>query len=400
MIVLIFQAVGKGINVKLRRLLVFFFTIVWFIGILFATKPEISIITSAATPRIHLWSADETTHWLTLVNYNHEIGSRLQINSSFEYGSEHEYLRNPFRVYLLDAKFKLKNQNLSFGRLSYWSGLVNLRFDGVNYNYKNQSLGNLTVASGFDAVYDFSDTTWTDFPVVLLAWSKGSSDKKVGITYWQEYFDKDVHTFSGGQWTLAFFGIRYTQQFAYDLTESRIQSFRSHITKRLGKHYLTLGARQRRFMVKEVFQWIDKPINMPVSVYLSMKTISSKELMILSQISHRLSTNGTTYAHSTIMFKNYSCTALYGNYRGNTLLGGQLGYQKKLTSTLKCGVKLELNALNMADDVIEPIQSKGSYGWIGWSPKESISLRLFYRYASNEYYTVDGRGGLTIHVAL
>ncbi|NIA18684.1 MAG: hypothetical protein GWO85_01150 [Simkaniaceae bacterium] len=368
--------------------------------ITFAAKPNISIITSAITPRIHLWSAEENTHWLTLINYKQEMGSIFQLNSSFEVGSVDEYLRNPLRVYLFSAKLKLKNNNLSFGRLSYWSGLVSLRFDGFKVDYKNKFFGNITVASGFDAVYDFSDTTWMDYPVVLLSWSKGSRNKKIGLTYWQEYFGKDVHTFTGVQWTQELFGFRYSQQFAYDLTGNRIQSYRTHIAKNFGKHYTSLGVRQRRFMVKEVFPWVDESVQMPSTLYISVKSIYSKTLMVWSQFSFRLGDNGTTYAHSTILFRDASLTALYGGYNGSTLLGGQIGYRKTLTSSLKCGIKLEFNALDMADNIIEPVKSKGSYGWIGWSPKESVSIRLFYRYASNKYYTVDGRGGMTIHVAL
>ena len=100
------------------------------------------------------------------------------------------------------------------------------------------------------------------------------------------------------------------------------------------------------------------------------------------------------------LYQKYTMTLLYADYGTSTLIGGQLGYQRKLTDAIKAGVKLEMNALSVADDLIEPVQSKGSNGWVEWSPIDTISLRVFYRYATNEYYTVDGRGGVTIHVAL
>ncbi len=367
---------------------------------LIVAKPAVSISASAVTPRMHMWSEEDQLHWLTLVNYNQNLGKKLQVRSSFEVGSEHEYLENPFRIYLLDARLNLKSHTLGIGRQTYWSGLTQLRFDGIKLDFQSKKIGSITMATGYDAVIDFSDTTWLDYPVTLLTWGKTMGTKKLGTVYWQEYFDQDVHTFTGFQFSERMDHLGILGQFAYDLTEDRVHTYKIDISHRNGSTVMRAGIRQKRFMVKQVYHWAADPVSLPATFYTTYQTLLSNDKIFWNQLAYRMGTSGTLYMQSTVMMKKIGVTGLLGSRNENLLIGGQLRYTSSLSSSIKWGSQLELNAITMGDDIVEPIQSTGFYSWIGWSPSNTISCRLFYRFISNPYYSVDGRGGVTVYVAL
>ena len=267
---------------KSKYIKLFIFGIICLITCTYASKPNISVLTSAASPRMHMRSLEDETHWFTLINYEQQFNSLFSLQSSFEYGSEHLFLENPFRVYLFSAKIAHKNHSFELGRVSHWSGLFNFRFDGLKINLNAKSLGRLTVGGGNKSRYDFSGKS--EQTVLMASWSIMYDNKKGEISYWQDYFDTNVHTLAGMQWTLNLLGISYNQQFSYDLSEFRVHSYRTYLSKRFGKYSTALGVRQRRLMIDEIYSWSDKTITIPPTVFFSLRSDFSKSLINWTQL--------------------------------------------------------------------------------------------------------------------
>lgn len=366
----------------------------------FAGKPNIEILTSAAFPRINLWSAEEAFHWQSIVQYHQEINPTLALNMVFELGSTNDYSRNPLRLYHLNATLNRGRKSLRMGRLSHWSGLTNLRYDGVELALKTEKFGTFTVLAGVEAVLDFSDTNFIKHPVGLLAWKNGRASTRYGVTIWQQDFGDEPHLFSGFQYNRDLFGFRYNQQFSFDVTAGRIQNHRTYLSRNFGRHTAGFGMRQRRYMVAEVYPWIEDDIIIPTTMFMSLKSRVSNNILIWNQASFRLQSHSNIYATSTIQLRRISATIMLGKLSDRFWTGGQIGYSGQFGRAFSYGVKGEFNLVSFNDGVIEPVQSKGSYGWLGWSPGETIMVRVFYRVASNPYYTIDGRGGITVNVAL
>lgn len=366
---------------------------------LWGAKPDISVSASAVSPRLHVWSADESIHWRTLLSYNQDLSKSISVSTVFDVGSDNPFLRNPFRVYSFSLDWTQSKMSLSAGRLNYWSGLTHLRYDGMELGIDLKKYGKLTLLGGVEAVPDFSDTNFTQNTTALISWNKGTRSKYISISAWNHPVGTNQHTLGGFQYGLSLKTVKLKQYTAWDLTAERLHTLRIQATRSFEKHRVTVGYRQKRFMAHEVFPWVTESIIIRPTVTLGIRSRLNAKRLVWSQLSYRLQNSGTIYWKGTLLTKKFQFSTLAG-FRDNTMLiGGSAGIGGHLLKQFNWGSQVSVNAMRIGD-VLEPIQSKGLYAWLEWSPGSTMQVRLFTQLASNPYYKLDGRGGLTIHVAL
>lgn len=369
-------------------------------GILFGSKPVVNISATAVTPRFGMLEYEESTYWNSVVNYAQHFGRRFSVESQFEYGSETGSLPNPFRVYNLTTKLDLGRHALRIGRIAHWSRLSNARVDGVDYTLSTSKFGALRFLGGFNAVTDFSDTSFTDKIFILTSWSTGRIGNNADLAYWMEMDGEETNSYIGGSTSKKIFlDIRFTSTLAWSISTGQIYHGKIKLAKRFGKNVLTLGLRQKRFLIGEPYHWVDTSYNPSPVVNLGLTTRVGQDLIVWNQFNHRLNEDGVSYLRSTVLFDVYSITTIISTQGDKTLLGTSIGAKHSLTKNLNAGGSLALNTLSYGD-IIEPAYSVGGYWWIAWQPADKISMRFFTRYYKSPYFKYDGRGGLVINVAI
>ena len=79
------------------------------ISYLFASKPNFKISSSALYPRLNMVDTEEQIHWRSLLSYDQKFGSKFNIDGLFEFGSENNHFKDPFRVHHFTVDLKLRN---------------------------------------------------------------------------------------------------------------------------------------------------------------------------------------------------------------------------------------------------------------------------------------------------
>ena len=368
------------------------------ISSVFGSKPNIKISSSALYPRLSMMDTEEQTHWRSLLSYDQKFGSKLGVNGLFEYGSENDHYRNPFRIHNLTADLNLWNHQLIIGRIAIWNALQNARVDGAKLDINTKKLGTLSLVGGLKAVTDFSDTLFADNTYFMVSWSKGRIGKNVAVSFWMNGDVDEIKPFAGLYFNTSRFGIRISHAIAFDISETKLNYARIRISKRFGEHTVGLGFRQKRFEYYEYFESLSDKISITPTITFDVNSLISPRMLWRNQLSYRFAEEGKSFLVSSINYKKIQASLLGGLEGDNKMFGLILGATHRLSGPFSFGGSVALNALDYGD-FADLRQSTGAYGWVGWQPKDFIMLKLFGRFSSNPYFEQDGRGGIIINVA-
>ncbi len=391
---------------------------IWIVSLLIvltvlpAKNPDVFLSTSAITPRIGMVEQNEQTHWRTLVGYRQTFG-KLFVNTLSEYGTENDYLRNSLRLHTFNFGIHLGKHTLKLGRIQHWDALIQNRIDGIEFNVSSKRFGTFHILSGLKSSTDFSDTSIvkiddekTDFKSDELlenlniygSWSKRTPKYGVSLYNWIEGLDDDAQMSFGTGFSTKIFGVNLNNTLAWNLTDSQLSYLRFRAGYQLGTHRLALNFRQKRYMYR-TWAWMNEPTTIAPVLAMDVYSPITGKLSTWNQIGIRFTSEKTIYLKSTLKYGITQLSLIYGFIGETSMFGTMIGLQNKLKGLLSYGGSLSINALDYGD-IAELQNAIGLYGWIGWSPVELISLRLFGRMAINPYYEMDGRGGVSIHATL
>lgn len=386
-------------NRKLTLSTILFLLITLFcISSVFGSKPNIKISSSALYPRLSMIDTEEQLHWRSILSYDQKFGSKLTIDGLFEYGSENDHFRNPFRVHHLTADLTLRNHQLSIGRIAIWNALQNARVDGAQLDINTKKLGTLSLVGGFKAIINFSDSLFTDNTYFMASWSKGRIGKNVAVSFWMKGNSEDFYPFIGLQFNTSKFGVRISNALAFDIGEAKLNYARIRLSKRFGYHTVGIGFRQKRFEYFSYFESLSDKINIAPTITLDVNSLISPQMLWRNQLSYRVAEEGKSFLVSSVNYKKVQASFLGGIEGDNKMFGLILGATHRLKGPLSFGGSVAINALDYGD-FADLKQSTGAYGWVGWQPKDFIMLKLFGRFSTNPYFKQDGRGGIIINVA-
>jgi len=383
-----------------RRTLLFLFSFIFFTApFLYSEKPAINISTTAISPRLGMLDQEEAVNWRSLVQYNQTIGSRITISSLFEYGSGNDRFINPFRIHSFTLTLQHRDAEMSIGRLTLWNTARNLRVDGVQFLYRSRKYGEVKLLSGFKAVTDFQYTALQDDQIMLISWAKGRLGRNVSLTLWSENINNLNEPYASYGFSMRFKGFSLNNTLVWDLNDSRIQYARLRVGKKIRNHSLTIGYRQRRFDGYDTYAWVTRSFNIAPTATVDLYSILTNKVVWWNQGAYRFGNDPTKYIRSTLMIKGIQIGLYASQYGDASLFGGLIGFTKKLSKPFAVGASFSVNAVDYGD-LIEPQKSNGFYGWVSWKVRDKISVRFFTRYYVNPFYRVDGRGGLTVNVAI
>jgi len=343
---------------------------------------------------------DETTYWNSVLTYSQDFGKALSLQTQMEVGSETGSLPNPFRVYNMTAQLNLGAHKIRLGRLAHWSSLAFGRVDGLDYTLKTKKAGSFKFIGGFNAVTDFSDTSFTDNTFILAGWGAGSMGNNLDLAYWLENDADQSNSYFGVSGTKKLFmSIRFNGRLAWSISEGQIYHSRLRLSKSIKKHTISIGFRQKRFLTGNPYPWVDDKIVSSPVFSLGLTSRIHQNLIWLNQLNYRLAEENIFYLHSSVAMKDISLALLMSSQGEESILGMNIGARKALTKSLTLGGNVSANSVSYGD-IVEPQKSTGLYYWLDWKPGATISMRFFGRYYQNPYYKSDGRGGLVINVAL
>jgi hypothetical protein len=276
--------------------------------------------------------------------------------------------------------------------------MFNARVDGAEANLDFKKFGSFNLIGGFNAVTDFSDTAFTDNTFISAGWSIGKMGKNFSIAYWNKATEDESASFMGVNFSYALFGFRLNNTTTYDLDESRIQYLRSRLSRKIGKHTLAVGVRQKRYDGLEIYPWSDEELELHPTVFVSVYSRFKQKFNWYNQYA-RKSSSELNYINSTLQYDKYMLTISGGTMDDTQLLGFILGLADHNVGKFGYGGSVAVNALDYGD-FAEPRNATGLFGWVSWTPKPMIQVKLFGRYSTNPYYEQDGRGGIIVNVAL
>ncbi len=341
--------------------------------------------------------AEEQIHWRSIIGYDQKFGKNLKINSLFEYGSENNHFKDPLRVHHLSVDLNLGNHQISVGRIAIWNALQNARVDGARLDINTKKSGTLSIVGGFKAIINFSDSLFTDNTYFMASWSKGRIGKNLAVSFWMKGNRSEFSPFAGLYFNTTKFGLRISNAIAYDIDEAKLNYARIRLSKKLGDHTVGLGFRQKRFEYYNYYKVISEEIAIRPTITFDVNSRLSDVLLWRNQLSYRNAEAGKTFLVSSVNFKNIQASFLGGLEGDYQMIGLIIGATHKSDGPLSYGGSIAYNALDYGD-FADLRQSSGAYGWIGWQPKDFITLKLFGRLSTNPYYTQNGMGGIIINV--
>jgi len=344
----------------------------------------------------------ETTHWRLWASYKQSFGSVAKIQSHFEYGSVNDYFqKNPLRIHNFTAQFNLKKDHtFKLGRIVHWSGLIQARVDGGEYVLQTEKVGFIKVLGGIPADIGFDNKFPSDNRFLLASWGSGGLKRNIVVSYWTQKDSSFTSSYLGSNWKIRLFSrLGVSGSLAWDLKDQKLYHSRLLLTQRFGQHLFTFGIRNKRHVLSNPYTWVDSKITIPAVVSMGLTSSLSRHLSLWNQLLYRMGKESGQYVRSSLLYKAYQLTIIAGSHGDRRLIGGGVGITKKLTGAWKLGTNIMINAFDYGE-IIDLQFSKGLYGWIAWEPNSSVKIRLYGRYQQNPFYTIDGRGGLIIHVAL
>ncbi|NOZ74763.1 MAG: hypothetical protein GXO90_05215 [FCB group bacterium] len=362
------------------------------------SRPSIHLSSTLVTPRLHLTETEETTAWRNLLVIRQPVGSRSEIFTSLEYGSENPYWQNSFRVHQAYWRQRVGKSQLKLGRLTQWNALRNLRIDGGEIVIRTEKAGSLKLLAGVKAVTDFSDTTFMDYPEWSLSWAKGGWGRSLELSAWSEYLGTARRTFTGITYQWKVFGWRYGQAVSFDLTEKQIHHFRARFSRTIGVRQWAFGFRQKRYVSGEIYPWIKESLRIAPTVFADVRR-QRNGMQVWNQITYRIQSEFSLVWTGTLERDGLSVSVLAGKRDKSTLTGATLGYQKTIGNSLTAEMTAAYHTFNYGA-IAGPSPSSSLRGQIRWSAGPGFQVIFFGQWAQNPIYSVDGRGGVTIHVAL
>ncbi len=379
--------------------ILFLLSTLFCISSVFGSKPNIKISSSVLYPRLNMMETEELLHWRSILSYDQKFSEKFEIDGLFEYGSENYRFKNPFRVHHFTADFTLRNHQLSIGRIAIWNALQNARVDGVKLNIKTEKIGTLSFIGGFKAIINFSDSLFTDNTYFMASWSRGRIGKSISASFWMKGDTEDTHPFTGLYFNTSKFGIRISNAIAFDIGETKLNYAKIRLSKRFGDHTVGIGFRQKRFEYRSYFGSLSDEINISPTITLDVNSLISPQTLWRNQLSYRFAEEGKSFLVSSFNYKDIQASFLGGLEGDNKMFGLILGFTHRSKGPFSCGGSYAINALDYGD-FADLKRSTGTYGWVGWQPKDFIMLKLFGRFSTNPYFEQDGRGGIIINVAL
>ncbi|MFQ6613798.1 MAG: hypothetical protein ACE5D1_03045 [Fidelibacterota bacterium] len=365
---------------------------------LFGIRPSVNLSSTLVTPRLHLTETEETTAWRNLLIVRQPIGDHNEVFTSLEYGSENPYWQNSFRIHQAYWRFRGEKIHLKLGRLTQWNSLRNLRVDGGEIVWRSKKAGNLKLLAGVRAVTDFSDTTFADYPEWSLSWAKGSWGRSLELSAWSEYLGTARRTFTGLTYQWKIVGWRYGQALSFDLTAKHIHHFRARFSRMIGSRQWAFGFRQKRYVSGETYPWVEETMRIAPTVFVDCRRRHGG-FQVWNQVTYRLQRDVSLYWTGTLEKEGLSISVLAGKRDQSTLLGGTVGYRKSLGENLMADITASTHSFRYGD-LAGPSPSSSVRGQIRWAVTPGVQILLFGQWAQNPIYSVDGRGGVTIHVAL
>jgi len=384
-------------NIKISTILLLLVSLLGVSGA-FGSKPNISISSSAMSPRLSMMDTEEQVHWRSMLSYDQKFWKKFEIDGLFEYGSENDNFRNPFRVHHFTADLNLGKHEFSIGRIAIWNALQNARVDGAKLNVNTKKLGTLSLVGGLKAVTDFSDTLFTDNTYFMASWSKGRIGKNLAVSFWMKGDADEIQPFTGLYFNTSKFGIRISNALTFDIGETKLNYARIRISKKFGGHTVGLGFRQKRFEYFDQFEILSDKIAITPTITFDINSLISEKFLWRNQLSYRIAEEGKSFLVSSVNYKKIQASFLGGLEGDNKMFGLILGATHRLAGPLSFGGSLAFNALDYGD-FADLKSSSGAYGWVGWQPKDFIMLKLYGRFSTNPYFEQDGRGGIIINVA-
>ena len=387
-------------EIKSHRLHTVFITILLFIGYIYGDQPVISISSSIITPRLRALETDKTVHWRTLLNYNQSFNDHIVVNALMEYGSENYRFENPLRIHQLVIQTELFGHKLKLGRIAKWNRMLNTRIDGAEIEITTKNFGSFNLVGGYNASTDLSDADFADKSFFMASWDHGKLGHNVSLAYWVKGSAEGYTNFTGLSLNKKLLGMRFSGTLNFDFDEFRIQYARARVSKKLGVHSVTAGFRQKRYNGIEVYPWSNEEIELDPTGTFSLYSRLGKKLSWYNQYAHRFSDDSALdYLKSTLQYDKVQVSILAGKQDETSIVGVLIGMSRLAFGPFGYGGSVAYNALEVGD-IAEPRNSSGLYGWVSWQPNAKIKVKLFGRYSSNSYYKQDGRGGLSVYVAI
>ncbi|RMF09983.1 MAG: hypothetical protein D6762_02445 [Candidatus Neomarinimicrobiota bacterium] len=362
------------------------------------SPPSIQVYTTVLTPRLHLVETETTTAWRNLVVIRQPVGSRGEWFTSLEYGSENPYWQNAFRVHQLYWQQRSGAVKIRLGRLAQWDALQNLRIDGGELILSTRKWGSVRLLAGVKAVTDFSDTAFQDLPEWSLTWSKGNWGRNLEVSTWQKSFGHESRTFTGLSFHGRVLGWRWAQAVSVDLTGSRLHHLRTRVSRRIGNRDIAFGFRQKRSVGGEVWSWVRDPIRSAPTVFLGCGR-ERDQARIWQEVSYRFQHDVTWSWTGTVAWRSLQLSLVAGRRDLSRLVGTSLGYHRSLGKHLSSELTASWHAFAYGH-LTAPSPSSLVREQLRWSVAPGIALVIFGQWAQNPYYISDGRGGVTLHVAL
>jgi hypothetical protein len=317
-----------------------------------------------------------------------------------EYGSENYRFENPLRIHQLVIQTVLFGHKLKLGRIAKWNRMLNTRIDGAEIEITTKNFGSFDLIGGYNASTDLSDADFADKSFFMASWDHGKLGHNVSLAYWVKGSVEGYSNFTGLSLNKKLLGMGFSGTLNFDLDESRIQYARARVSKKLGAHSVAAGFRQKRYNGIEVYPWSKEEIELDPTGTFSLYSRLGKKLSWYNQYAHRFSDSSELdYFKSTIQYDKYQVSILAGKQGETRIVGALIGVSRLVFGQFGYGGSVAYNALEVGD-IAEPRNSSGLYGWVSWQPNPKIKVKLFGRYSSNSYYKQDGRGGLSVYVAI
>lgn len=355
-------------------------------------SPEISFSASAISPRLYSVESEEGLFWRTTLEYNQQFSDALQLRMSLA-GSPETYRQDQtLQVYNASLSFTKKAFGIDLGRISDWSPFTNLRFDGARVNLNPGRLGRFTAGGGLRSTFLSNESADAAY---FLSWALNVRTATVSARYWSVF----ERSYIGGYAAATVAGFRVKGLASFNLDDSSPSYTRVTVLKGFGNHRISVGYRQFRKTYFAGYPWKDEgSLELPPMVSFGY---FGKFGGLTAGIQNftRLSEEGANFIRGSADWNNFFASLHLKTARDLTLSGGTFGWKGRFMKTFTLGLSGSVNSFEF-DGISMPKNSSGAYSWIAWQPNSKLALRIFTRFYQNSYYEQDGRGGVSIRVAL
>ena len=180
--------------------------------------------------------------------------------------------------------------------------------------------------------------------------------------------------------------------------EKQIHHFRARFSKPIGMRQWAFGFRQKRYVSGEIYPWIEESLRIAPTVFADVRRRRSG-MQVWNQITYRIQSEFSLVWTGSLEKDGLRASILAGKRDKSTLMGTTLGYQQSIGRNLTAEMTAAYHSFRYGE-IAAPSPSSSLRGQIQWSLNPGFQVIVFGQWAQNPIYSVDGRGGITIHVAL